>query len=379
MTCEMKLKITNVGLVRLRSVEVVGTLEPAWDPGGRMTIQRGGGAFLEIRTDQGLVGIGPGVDPSLLPAIQARLLGQDPFAMEQHAATLRYCAAGLPYRGSAGADIALWDLIGKACGQPLYKLWGGGKDRVPAYASMVLLSTPEERARLAVQLREEGWQAIKLRIHHATMKEDIATVEQVRTAVGDGMTILVDANQAQSSGNWQPGVLWDYRRAVETARALQELGCYWLEEPLPRFAFRDLARLNEQVEMPIAGGENNRGIHEFLRMLQEGVYDILQPECMVLGGVTEARKIGVLAEAFGKRVAPHHGGLNLGTIAHLHLVASWGHSLYLELIHDPPVGDYRHGFSILQEPPVVDEEGYVSVPQRPGLGVEINPDLVLSE
>jgi len=126
MTCEMKLKITNVGLVRLRSVEVVGTLEPAWDPGGRMTIQRGGGAFLEIRTDQGLVGIGPGVDPSLLPAIQARLLGQDPFAMEQHAATLRYCAAGLPYRGSAGADIALWDLIGKACGQPLYKLWGGG-------------------------------------------------------------------------------------------------------------------------------------------------------------------------------------------------------------------------------------------------------------
>lgn len=272
-------------------------------------------------------------------------------------------------------DIALWDLIGKACGQPLYKLWGGGRDRVAAYASMVQLSTPEERARLAAALREEGWQAIKLRLHHATMREDLETVERVREAAGDGMTIMVDANQAQSSGDWQPGVRWDFRRAAETARALQELGCYWLEEPLPRYAFRDLARLSALVELPIAGGENNRGVHEFLQMLQEGVYDILQPESMVNGGVTEVRKIAVLAEAFGKKVALHHGGRGLGTVAHLHLTAAWAHAPYLELLHDPPAGDYRHAFSILRDPPVVDAEGYVAVPQGPGLGVEIDPDL----
>lgn len=374
-----RLTITEIRLVRLKTIEEVGTLEPAWNPGGEMRFQRGGGAFVEVHTDAGMVGLGPGVDPELLPVLQARLVGQDPFAMEAHAATLRYYAPGLPYRGSAGVDIALWDLIGKACGQPLYKLWGGDRAKVPAYASLIRLSTPEERARLALSLAEQGWQAIKLRLHHPTLAEDLATVEQVRSAVGDRMAIMVDANQAQSSGNWQPGVRWDYRRALATARALEELGCTWLEEPLPRYAFRDLARLNAEVALPIAGGENNRGLHEFLQMLQEGVYDILQPESMVSGGVTELRKIGVLAEAFGKQVAPHHGGRGLGTVAHLHLIAAWPHAPYLELLHDPPIGEYGHGFAMLQDPPRVDAEGYVAVPQGPGLGVEIDRDLILAE
>lgn len=374
-----KLKITDIRSLSLRTVEEVGALEPAWDVGGRMSFQVGGGSVVEIHTDQGLVGIGPAVDPSLLPAIKAQLVGADPFEVERHTATLRYYVKGVPYRGTTGIDIALWDLIGKACGQPLYKLWGGSKAKVPAYASMVQLSTPEERADLAARLLDKGWQAIKLRLHYATMAEDLALVEAVRDAVGDRMTIMVDANQAQSSGNWQPGIRWNYQRALETAQALQQLGCYWLEEPLPRYAFSDLAKLNRAVALPIAGGENNHGLHEFLNMLQDDVYDILQPESMVSEGVTTLRKIGVLAEAFGKQVVPHHGGRNLGTIAHLHLVASWAHSPYLELLHDPPIGDYRHGFSILQDPPVVDDDGYIAVPQGPGLGVEIDRDLVVAE
>ena len=371
-----RLKITAIQGVPLKTVREVGGLEPAWDLGGEMRFQVGGGAYVEIHTDAGLVGIGPAVDEQLLPAARAQLVGQDPFEIERHTAVLRYYARGLPYRGSAGIDIALWDLVGKACGQPLYKLWGGGKDKVSAYASMVQLSTPEERADLAVRLADEGWQAIKLRLHYPTMQEDLALVEKVRQAAGDRMTIMVDANQAQSSGNWQPGVLWDFRRALETARELEQLGCYWLEEPLPRYAFQDIAKLNQAVALPLAGGENNRGLHEFVHMLRQDVYDILQPESMVTEGITTLRKIGVLAEACGKKIAPHHGGRNLGTIAHLHLVASWPHAPYLELLHDPPIGDYRHGFSILQEPPTVDGQGYVAVPQGPGLGVEINRDLI---
>lgn len=371
-----RLKITDIKLVRLRTVRDVGELEPAWNPGGRMGFQIGGGSYVEVHTDQGLVGIGPAVDPQLLPAVKAQLVGADPFDTEKHVATLRYYAQGLPYRGVAGVDIALWDIIGKACGQPLYKLWGGVKDRVIPYASMIRLSTPEERAEMATRLMGEGWRAIKLRIHNHALKEDIRMVEAVREAVGDNMEIMVDANQAQSSGNWQPGVLWDFRRAVETARELQRLNCYWLEEPLPRFYFHQLVELRQRVELPIAGGENNRGIHEFVQMLQQGVYDILQPESMVLDGVTALRKVGALAEAFGKRVVPHHGGGNIGVVAHLHLVASWPHAPYLELLHDPPIGDYRHRFSIMENPPTVDKDGYVSVPQGPGLGVEINRDLV---
>lgn len=304
-------------------------------------------------------------------------MGADPFDTERHLAALRYYARGMPYQGSASIDIALWDLIGKACGQPLYKLWGGVKEKVPAYASMIQLSTPGERADLAARLVEEGWQAIKLRIHHETMAEDVETVSRVRAAVGDRMEIMVDANQAQSTGTWQPGILWDYRRAVETARELQNLGCTWLEEPLPRYAFQDLAKLNALVDMPIAGGENNRGLHEFVQMVREDVYDILQPESMVNGGVTELRKIGVLGEAFGKKVVPHHGGGTLGTVAHLHLIASWAHSPYLELLHDPPIGDYRHRYTIFENPPLVDAEGNVPLPQGPGLGVVLNRDLVV--
>jgi L-alanine-DL-glutamate epimerase-like enolase superfamily enzyme len=371
-----RLKITDVRVVPLKTRREVGALEPAWNPGGRMPFREGGGSYVEIVTDQGLTGIGPGMDPALLPGVKAQLVGKDPFDTEQHSARLRYYAAGVPYRGSSSADIALWDLIGKAAGQPLYKLWGGAKDKAPAYASMVQLSTPEERARLAVQLKSEGWRAMKLRLHYQTLKEDIRLVEMVRKAVGDDFDIMTDANQAQSSGNWQPGVLWDFQRAAATARELQRLNCYWLEEPLRRYEFDLLAELNRLVEIPLAGGENNRGLHEFRAMVEQGVYDILQPEVMVTEGITGLRKIGALAEAWGKRVAPHHGGGNIGVIAQLHLICSWPHAPYIELLHDPPVGSYRHGFSILENPPLVDKEGYLHAPQEPGLGVRINRELV---
>ena len=375
MTTNPRLKITDVVSVPLRLVETVGEMEAAWNPGTMWSRTIGGGSFVEVHTDQGLIGIGPGVSPALIPAVKERLLGEDPFDVERHSHVLRYYASGLPYQGTAGIDIALWDLIGKASGQPLYKLWGGGRDKVVPYASLILLSTPEERAEMAVKLMEEGWKALKIRAHHQTLAEDIRLVETVREAVGDAMEIMVDGNQAQSSGTWQPGIQWDFRRAAETAKELEDLNCYWLEEPLPRFQFDRLAELNKIVEMPIAGGENNTGLHEFLWMCQEDVYDVLQPESMVLDGVTALRNIGALAELYGKQIVPHHGAGDLGVIAHLHLVASWKHAPFLELLHDPPIGDYRHAFSIMKEYPVV-ENGLISVPQGPGLGVEINSEFI---
>jgi L-alanine-DL-glutamate epimerase-like enolase superfamily enzyme len=371
-----RLKVTDVRSISLRVVREAGEIEPAWNPGRKTAVQVGGGSYVEIHTDQGLTGIGPAVDPQFLPAIRSYLTGRDPFDVEQHAAALRYYVLGMPYRGTAGIDIALWDLIGKACGQPLHRLWGGGRERVIPYASLIALSTPEERAALASRLADEGWKAIKLRLHHETMREDLRTVEAVKEAVGDRMTILADGNQAQSSGEWQPGVRWDFRRALETARELERLGVYWLEEPLPRYAYDQIARLCDEVGIAIAGGENNPGVNEFVDMVKQGVYDVFQPESMVLDGVTALRKVGTLAELWGKKVVPHHGGGNLGVIAHLHLVASWPHAPYLELLHDPPVGDYRHRFAIMTNPPQVDHEGFISVPQGPGLGVEIDRSLI---
>jgi L-alanine-DL-glutamate epimerase-like enolase superfamily enzyme len=371
-----RLRITDVRLVPLKAVGEAGSLEPAWEPGGRMTFRVGGGTYLEIHTDEGLVGIGPAMDPSLLPTIAEQLAGKDPFDVETHAARLEYYGRGRTRRGTASVDIALWDLIGKASGRPLFELWGGTNATIPVYASTIQLSTPARAASLAGELLEEGWQAVKLRLHHDTLEEDVRTVEAVRAEVGDRIEIMADANQAQSPGDWQPGVRWNLERALATARELERLRCSWLEEPLPRYAFEELADLNRLVELPIAGGENCSGLHEFRWMLERGVYDILQPDSLVTGGITGLRRIGALAEAFGKRVVPHHGGGGIGAVAHLHLVAAWPHAPYLELLHEPPIGSYRHRFGIFQNPPTVDATGHLKAPDGPGLGVEIDPDLV---
>ncbi len=374
------MQITDVRIRRLRVIEEVGMVELAWSPGDQMQICKGGGSFVEILTDEGVAGIGPEVDDRFIPALKRILIGKDPMEVEKLSAMLEYyLPGGTHYQHVAGVDIALWDIVGKARGLPLYRLWGGTGDRIVPYAAMIMLSKPEERADMALRLKDEGWQAIKLRLHHETLAEDIRTVAKVREAVGSDMRIMVDANQAQSKGDWQPGVRWDYSRAYETAIELQQLGCVWLEEPRPRYAFDELARLNDSVEIDLAGGENAAVLYEFQQMCELGVYSVLQPECLVLTGITETLKVGELARQYDKQVVPHNGYVKLGLIAHMHMVASWPHAPYLELIHDPPVGDYRNFFAMMDNPPLVAGDGSMAVPGAPGLGVEIDPDLVIPD
>ena len=365
-------KITDVRIIPHKLIKELGSIEPAWSLGRQSTFRIGGGSYMEIHTDQGLVGIGPELSPNLLPGIKEYLSGKDPFDTEEHFKNLLTLPRAIQYRGITCVDIALWDLIGKACGQPLYKLWGGGKDKVPPYASMIRLSTPEERADLAVQLMEEGWQAIKLRLHHESMKEDLRTVELVKKAVGDNMVIMVDPNQA----NYREGYVdWDYNRALEMARELEQMGCYWLEEPLRAKDLESLAKLNRATNIPIAGAEGDRNLNDFTRMMRDDVFDFLNPEVLLLG-VNNIRKVAAMAELFGKQVVPHNGNYRIGVIAHLHMIASWPNAPYIEILHDPPIGEYTHHFAIFKNPPLIDKNGYLPVPQGPGLGLEMNPDLI---
>ncbi|MFC1511809.1 mandelate racemase/muconate lactonizing enzyme family protein [Candidatus Latescibacterota bacterium] len=347
-------------------------MEPAWSLGRTTTFNIGGGAFLEIHTDQGLVGLGPEFSPDLLSDVKEYLVGKDPFETQQHFTNLLPLPQSIQYRGITCVSIALWDLIGKACGQPLYKLWGGGKDRVPAYASMIILSTPEERADMAVQLAEEGWQAIKLRLHHESMKEDVRTVELVRKAIGDRMKIMVDPNQATVRGGY---VQWDYDRALQTARAIREYDVYWLEEPLPRTDLEGLARLNREADIPIAGAEGDRNLDDFALMMRNDVFDYINPEVLLMG-VDNIRKVVAMAELFGVGAVPHNGNYRIGTIAHLHLIASWPNAPYIEVLHDPPIGAYQNHYAIFTNPPMIEKDGCQPVPQGPGLGIEMNPDLI---
>jgi D-galactarolactone cycloisomerase len=368
-----RIKITEVRNVPLKTLKDMGSY-PDW-VGNPRAIKIGGGAFVEIQSDQGIAGIGPPVDDAVLPAVKNLLVGADPFDVDLHAERLYGIRGGAGYRGTTGAEIAIWDLIGKAANQPLYKLWGGGRNRIAPYSSMLRLSTPEERADIAVKLKSEGWQAIKYRCSFSTLKEDIRLVEVVRKAVGDDWTIMCDANKATLDYASTKGVPWDFTRAATTAKEYQRMNVYWLEEPLPRYDYDGLAALNRLIEMKLAGGEGNRGIHEFRELLERGCFDIVQPEVM-LEGPTHLRKVAVIAESMNKMCIPHVGDSRLGTVCDLHLVASWPNAPFLEIFNDRPIGNYEYPFSIFENPPTLDKEGYFNLPQGPGLGMTIKKEFL---
>lgn len=364
------MKIARVEVQVLRDVPTPRPLQFAWSPGSvtrTSTI-----TLIRLRSDDGLEGIGTGGAPEAVRAAGERLVGEDPFATERHIRLLR--RAGNAW----GIEIALWDLIGKACGQPLYKLWGGYTDRIKGYASTVEVGTPAQRAEDALGFYEEGFRALKLRLHNETLEQDLALAKAVRDAVGDRMELMADANQAQTpvTPSVQNGVIWDERRATYTARALEELGFVWLEEPLSRYDFDGLARLNASVKLAIAGGENNRYLHEFHWLLERGCYDILQPDALVSEGLSQLRKIAALAEVRARLCVPHHGGGGIGTYAHLHFSASVPNSPWIELMRDRP-GEFPWPAQLVPATPImVGPDGYVSLPQGPGLGIELDEEFV---
>jgi L-alanine-DL-glutamate epimerase-like enolase superfamily enzyme len=269
--------------------------------------------------------------------------------------------------------MALWDLVGKAAGLPLYKLWGVNTDRVRAYASLVELRSPERRAEDALRFLDQGYRAIKLRLHAPTMKEDVAQVEAVRAAVGDRMEIMVDANQAQEPGT--PGseddLVWGYERALATCRELAPLGVVWVEEPLGRFEFDNLRRLAAASDVPIAGGENNVGLHEFRWLIDQDCYDVIQPDAAVSAGLGALKKLAAYAELRHKPFVPHHGGSGLGVAAHLQLSASCPNSSYVELLQESPGLPVETFQGLIAEPLVPDADGNVRLPDKPGLGVDL--------
>ena len=220
------------------------------------------------------------------------MVGQSPFSVYEINSKLRSNIFAPPYNGNAGVDLALWDIIGKSLSKPLYELWGGSNRQIIPYASFVVLSEPQERSELASSLKQQGWKAIKLRLHHERIEDDIRTVELVRQAVGDSMEIMVDANQAESFQERPLGVQWDFQRALDTAKELEKSKVYWLEEPLKRFDYDGLSKLAELTSVSLAGGENNSQIQDFNNMFEKNAYDIIQPESLVMDGVTELLNLG---------------------------------------------------------------------------------------
>ncbi len=364
-------KITGIKVQNLKVEKELGSFV---DYVGRSRSYRvGGGNFCIVETDAGISGIGSGLSPNHLAQLNQIMVGRDPFDIELNAERLKAVAFAGP-----AVEIALWDLIGKIVGQPLYKLWGGGNgvDYVTPYSSHFMLETPKQRGALAASLKSRGWRAMKVKAHYATLKDDIALCEEIRKQAGDDFTIMVDANKANLRiPAMSPAYIpWDYHRAYQTAKAYEQTNVFWLEEPLPRFDLEQLSKLQASTSINIAGGEENQGLNEFRDYIDRDCYRVLQPEVQITGAL-EIRKILVMAEASGRIVCPHLGDGRLGTVCNMHLAGSATNYPWVEMGNEQPVGGYESGFAIFEEPPLIRADGTIKLPEGPGLGMTIRREL----
>jgi L-alanine-DL-glutamate epimerase-like enolase superfamily enzyme len=363
------MKITDVR-VRLFEMPMEKAFHPTWEPFPHVNARV---HVVEIHTDEGITGIGSGGVPVRWDVTARVLVGQDPFNLDQHIYNLRSMAffVGRPWP----VEVALWDIIGKACNQPVYRLLGGANDRLRAYASTGECRPATARVEAAQQTVAEGFRAMKLRFHSEDWREDVKTLDAVRKAVGDDIDIMVDGNWGWRIPPDQQRHRWDFRTALAAARAMEEYGVYWLEEPLDAYDYDGLAELRRHLTtLRIAGGELNRGPEEIRTYLEKGSLDVYQPDCTFIGGISTTRKIAAMVEAAGKVFTPHTWTNGLGLVANLHCAAASRNVPYIEFPYDPPNWTPVQRDFIFKEAITIDSDGYVRLPEGPGLGVELDEE-----
>jgi len=363
------MKVTEVR-VRVLEYPLPKPFHPTWQP---FPSQAARVHLVEVHTDEGIVGIGAGGVPVRWDAAGALLVGQDPFDVQRHVQNLRSFSffVGRPW----ALEVALWDIIGKALGQPVYKLLGGGEERLLAYASTGEWRPPQERAEMVQQLKAQGFRAVKLRFHSPDPRDDLRVLEAVRKAVGEDMTIMVDANWGWRIAPDRQPHRWDLRTAIWVARELEQMGVYWLEEPLDAFDYRGLAELRSHLtSLRIAGGELARGPEEIALYLEKDALDVYQPDCTFVGGISTCHHLAFMVREAGKVFTPHTWTNGIGLVANMHVAAAAGGVPFLEFPFDPPAWTVEARDFLLARPVTIDAEGYVHLPQGPGLGIELDEE-----
>jgi D-galactarolactone cycloisomerase len=340
----------------------------AWDPTPRATVEA---TVVIVRSEDGTAGYASGDAVPDVALLERLLVGIDPMRTE----AVREIFETVDFHGGRPwtVEVAIWDLIGRLVGQPLWRLLGGRSERLLAYASTAEPVAADERVRRVLALRDRGVRAVKLRFHHDDWRHDVEVVEQVRDAVGPGFDLMVDANQGWRMAG-DRSARWDVATATQCARALEPLGVYWLEEPLRTDDVEGYALLRRRTGIRLAAGEMVRSLFEARDLILRGGVDIVQPDVVLAGGVGGCRRIAALADLCGRAFSPHTWTNGFGLVANLHLAVAVSTCPYLEVPLDPPgwTPDRRDW---LFGRPVVDiaEDGTIGPPPGPGLGVV--PDL----
>ena len=341
--------------------------EAAWDPVPRTRVED---EVVLVHADDGRVGWASGGYPLDVDALERSVVGLDPRRTE---VVREVCETFDVHGGRPWAlEVAVWDLVARALGQPLWTLLGGRSESLAAYASTGERVPAEERVRRALEMQKSGIGAMKIRFGHRDWREDVEVVAAVRDAAGPAMEIMVDANQGwrMASDRRTP---WDVATATACARALEPFGPYWLEEPLPTDDVEGYALLRRRTGLRIAAGEMVRGMHEARDLLVRGGVDVAQPDVMLSGGIGGCRRIAALADLHGRAFSPHTWTNGAGLLANLHLAMAVSTCPFIEVPFDPPAWTPSRRDALLPTPIEIAPDGTVRPPDGPGLGVE--PDL----
>ncbi|MGC9318329.1 MAG: mandelate racemase/muconate lactonizing enzyme family protein [Armatimonadota bacterium] len=302
-----------------------------------------------------------------LDVLAPTILGADPLdrlaLWERMVDRLTSLKEPLPAGAAAlsAIDVALWDLAGRSAGMPVWRLIGGRRfARLDAYATGIYLEEPDVAAEKAEAMLESGFRAVKIKAG-AGLERDLRVLEAVREAVGPQVPVLVDANQAFE----------DLQEAMDLGAALDRHEVFWYEEPMPPGDWSDYVSLRHAVDTPIAGGERLRSPGSFLQALRAGALDVVMPDVRLCGGITGMLKAAELARWFGVRVSPHNWASQLGAIASGHAAVTLSNCVMTELeATRTPLTES------LLDPPLALEDGFLIIPDAPGLGVAVNEEVV---
>jgi len=365
--------------LKIESIQIAG-LRGATPKGGWRTAEHGPEDVLHtlvaVHTDEGITGYGSistsdELARAAINVLEKHWKGENALEPERvseklHRATFWLGRGGSITHAISGIDIALWDILGKATGQPVGRLLGGRyRERVQPYASL-LMDEPEVMSREIRDLRAAGFRAFKIGwgpFGRVSQKYDEVIVAAARDAAGDDALLMVDAGGSDAA--WPHGFKW----ALQTSRMLSSYRVDWFEEPLPPDAIDDYALLRRQSDVAISGCEVLTRRQSFVPWMQQGAVDIVQPDATKVGGLSESRRIGWLAESFGVRLIPHGWNTAVGFAADLHLSSALATTDLVEYMSDTAYID-----GIVPTPYALDQDGMLDIPTSPGLGVEFDFD-----
>jgi L-alanine-DL-glutamate epimerase-like enolase superfamily enzyme len=334
--------------------------------------------LITVHTDAGIVGLGSvftndALVKAALEVLEPLYRNENALEPERVTEKLHQNMFWLGRGGSithaiSGIDIALWDILGKVTGQPVGRLLGGRyRERVQPYASL-LMDEPGRMADHLLPVKAQGFRAFKIgwgpfgRRNAAT---DEAIVAAAREAIGPDCKLMVDAGG--SDAHWAGRYKW----ALTTARMLENYDVTWFEEALVPDALEDFVRLRELSPVPISGGEVLTRRQAFLPWLQNRAFDIIQPDVTKVGGISEERRIAWMAEDYGVKFVPHGWNTAVGLAADLHLASAIATTDFVEYLTGSPFID-----EITQGGWSIDADGMLAIPDKPGLGLELDRDAV---